>query len=758
MKLNLSNQQFIELIQGESNIESHEQINAIVYDSRKIGDASNTVFFALDGSQANGHAFIMAAYDKGIRHFVVSEKLGLHLKDAQLITVNNTWDALFELAKFQRSKFKGELVAISGKSGKTTVKEWLYHFLSPEKKVSRSPKTYNSQLGIALSIMELKPSSEIGIIEIKPHEELNPVLINQLVQPTIGVWTSSDQLAGRHTSNSFISSLFHGAKTFVHNNENRDFAGVKVPNHITVPTLKMESLNAVAIDSTTNSVNASVALYLAKMFIKDAQLLTDKLATLPKLALRMETFEGIQGNFIINDTYNLDFDAFRHSLEYQQLVAKGKKRAVLVGIPSNAMHLKKELEELINEFSPDYVQFVSDEKRIDLSLENMVILFKSAKNSGLQRLANRYKIKRHKTHILVDVKNLRNNILAHKQHLPESTKIMAMMKAAGYGSGLQKMVQFVDSFGIDYFGVAYVDEGVEIRNAGITKPIMVMNTEESNFEACILNKLEPSIYDFQQLDDFISECIAQGIEQYPIHIKVNTGMNRLGFEVDEIDRMLEIIHAQPEVKIQSVYSHLADADNRRDKRFTEHQLTKFGSVVKKLKQELSYSFDAHILNSSGISNYPEAAYSMVRIGIGMFGVTSNPDLKRKLNPVLSWSSAISQIRKIGTGQSVGYSRSFVSEKEMIIATIPVGYADGFRRSLSNGKGFVFIHGQSCPVVGSVCMDMIMVDISHIKTKVGDDVEIIGPNLSIEKMAELQSTIPYEIMTSISSRVHRIYVV
>ncbi len=757
MKLNIPNQQFIELIQGKANCESQEEINAIVYDSRKIGDPANTVFFALDGNQTNGHAYIVASYDQGIRHFVVSEELVLHLKGAQIIVVPNVWNALFDLATFKRERFTGEVVAISGKAGKTTVKEWLYHFLSPEKKVSRSPKTYNSQLGIALSILELKASSEIGIIEIKPHEELDPVLINRMVKPTIGVWTSSDFVTGRHTSDSFISSLFTGVKLFVHSNEKRDFSGVRLNNHLTAPLLKKEQLKSIEADNSVNVLNASLAFCVAQQFVSDLSLLQQKLESLPSLALRMETFDGINGNFIINDTYNLDFDAFRNSLEFQQLISNGKKRAVLVGLPPNATDLKKELETLIQEYSPDFVQFISDEKHLDLTLENMVVLFKSAKNSNFQRLANRYKIKRHKTHIRIDLKNLRKNILAHKQLLPESTKIMAMMKAAGYGSGLQKMVQFVDSFGVDYYGVAYVDEGVEIRNAGIKKPIMVMNTEESNFEACILNNLEPAIYDFQQLDDFISECIAQGKEQYPIHVKINTGMNRLGFETTEIEKVLEVIQAQPEVKIRSVYSHLADADNRRDKRFTELQLQKFGTVVKQIQAELPYSFETHILNSSGIANYPQVGFSMIRIGIGMFGVSSNPDLKRKLNPVLSWYSAISQIRKIGPGQSVGYNRTFLSDKEMLIATIPVGYADGFRRSLSNGKGAVFIHGHECPVIGNVCMDMIMVDVSSISAKVGDEVEIIGTNQSIEKMAELQGTISYEIMTSISSRVHRTYV-
>ena len=757
MRLGIQNQKFIEIIQGEASCKSTTVLDAIVYDSRKIGDVANTVFFAFVGENGNGHQFLDVAYEKGIRIFVVSEDISKIKDDAQYILVKDSWRALFALASYQRQQFKGSIVSISGKSGKTTVKEWLYHLLTPEKKVSRSPKSFNSQLGIALSLLELKTTSDLGIIEIKPHEDLDPVIVNQMVQPTIGVWTSSENTRSQAMSNDFVFSLFKGAKTLIHADKNRDFSGISSTQVKLAPLLKKDKSSPDLLENSINLLNASLAYFVANELVNDSNLLKQKLHTLPSLALRMETFEGIDDNFIINDAYNLDFDAFRNSLEFQQSIAHGKKRAVIVGLPKNSEEQKAELLSLINEFSPESIVFVEDANDVDLHLENTVILVKGTRGSGIYRVANRFKLKRHKTHINIDLKALRKNIVAHKNLLPKSTKIMAMVKAAGYGSGLQKMVQFVDSFGVDYFGVAYVDEGVEIREAGISKPIMVMNAEDGNFESCILNKLEPAIYDFQQLDEFISECIYQGVENYPIHLKIDTGMHRLGFEMDDLDKVLEIIQSQPEVKIQSVYSHLADADNRRDKRFTEFQIQKFGTVVKKLQDEIAYKIDAHILNSAGISNHFNGSFSMARIGIGMYGVSSNPELKRKLLPVLSWYSSVSQIKTVAAGQSIGYGRTFVSKGVTVIATIPVGYADGFRRSLSNGKGYVVIHGKKCFTIGRVCMDMIMVDVSHLKVKVGDEVEIIGPTITIEMMADLVETIPYEIMTSISSRVHRSYI-
>lgn len=731
--------------------ENVSSVHSIVYDSRRIATASTSAFFALKGVHSDGHTFIGDAYEKGIRTFVVSENVTeASFPGACFIYVDDTLNALFRLAAYHRRSFRGKVVLISGKIGKTSVKEWLYTLLAPELSVSRSPKSYNSNLGIAISVLEANPVSDVVLIEVKPHEELNPAKINELLHPDLGILTTTE-VAGTMFPDAYFEALYKGCTDLFHAERQRAFLNMKTAVRFVNP-LKEE-----LYPSEAKRKNAALAHAVAlKMGISEPKL-QEKMKHLPDLALRMETFEGKNGNFIINDLYNLDADAFRSSLEFQQALAKRKKRAVILGLQETDLPKKQALEELIREFKPDYFFLLNENETFTEQLKDTVILIKGSTSRYLLRIANQLKEKRHHTHLRINLKSLRKNIIAHKQVLPEGTKLMAMMKASGYGSGLDKMVQFVDGYGVDYFGVAFVDEGVAVRNAGIAKPIMVMNTEEDNYEACINHRLEPAIFDFQQLDDFISECIYQGVYDYPIHLKIDTGMRRLGFEPDQLGAVLEIIQSQPEVRIKSVYSHLAESDNLRDRRFTEHQIRQFALAVNKIRQVIDYPFEQHILNSPGIENYPTVDFSMARLGIGMYGISANPSFKRKLEPVISWYSVVSQVKRVAAGQSVGYSRSYYCKTDTIVAVVPVGYADGLRRSLSNGAGYLTINGTKCPIIGKVCMDMVMVDATNAKVKVGDEAEIIGPNCPLEKMAELLGTIPYEVMTSISERVHKVYV-
>lgn len=731
--------------------ENVSSVHSIVYDSRRIATASTSAFFALKGVHSDGHTFIGDAYEKGIRTFVVSENVTeASFPGACFIYVDDTLNALFRLAAYHRRSFKGKVVLISGKIGKTSVKEWLYTLLAPELSVSRSPKSYNSNLGIAISVLEANPVSDVVLIEVKPHEELNPAKINELLHPDLGILTTTE-VAGTMFPDAYFEALYKGCTDLFHAERQRAFLNMKTAVRFVNP-LKEE-----LYPSEAKRKNVALAHAVAlKMGISEPKL-QEKMKHLPDLALRMETFEGKNGNFIINDLYNLDADAFRSSLEFQQALAKRKKRAVILGVQETDLPKKQALEELIREFKPDYFFLLNENETFTEQLKDTVILIKGSTSRYLLRIANQLKEKRHHTHLRINLKSLRKNIIAHKQVLPEGTKLMAMMKASGYGSGLDKMVQFVDGYGVDYFGVAFVDEGVAVRNAGIAKPIMVMNTEEDNYEACINHRLEPAIFDFQQLDDFISECIYQGVYDYPIHLKIDTGMRRLGFEPDQLGAVLEIIQSQPEVRIKSVYSHLAESDNLRDRRFTEHQIRQFALAVNKIRQVIDYPFEQHILNSPGIENYPTVDFSMARLGIGMYGISANPSFKRKLEPVISWYSVVSQVKRVAAGQSVGYSRSYYCKTDTIVAVVPVGYADGLRRSLSNGAGYLTINGTKCPIIGKVCMDMVMVDATNAKVKVGDEAEIIGPNCPLEKMAELLGTIPYEVMTSISERVHKVYV-
>ncbi len=766
MKLGISYSELCTVIHGFSlcEVDSSLVLESVAYDSRKLIDGNSTIFFALSGEFRDGHTFIESAYSKGIRTFVISKEIPLDkFPDARFIQVKDTLAALQDLAHFHREKFNYPIIAITGSAGKTTVKEWLYHLLSPTLRISRSPKSYNSQLGVALSLLELQKDSDLALIEVGISKPGEMERLAEIVRPTLGVFTSF----GRAHEENFQSTQAHI------NEKLRLFTKVQktyFPNSIHLTTEQQAQIHGVALkpehfqkelsllpfDDKASINNALVAIALSKLLLENTKLIKERIPTLPQLALRMETFEGINGNTIINDTYNLDLDALTHSLEFQLRIAGNRKRVVIIGLDAENSILKAELERIVEAFQPDFLHIISQNEQLPQTFENSVILIKGTRKANMQRLAKQFRLKNHKTFVEIDLSAVRKNIMVFKNKLQPETKILAMVKAQSYGSGVEKMAHFLEQQGMDYLGVAYTDEGVELRKQGIKLPILVMNAEEDGFEDCINYQLEPAIFSFNQLDQFIKELIFQGQTDFPIHLKLDTGMKRLGFELQDVTRVCEILQAQPEIRVKSVYSHLADADNRRDKRFSEHQIQRFNQAVYTLSQNLNYLFDRHILNSEGVANYPNAQFEMVRMGIGMYGLSSNPTVKQKLKPVMRWISAISQVKILAKGESVGYGRTFIAEKETKIAIIPVGYADGFKRSLSNGQGGVFIQDKFCPTAGRVCMDMIMVDVSKLQVKEGDRVEIIGENQTIEKFAENMQTIAYEVMTSISKRVHRVY--
>jgi alanine racemase len=765
LKLGILYNEFCTVLNGVSLTgEAALVIEQIATDTRKLLDGKQTAFFALTGEFRDGHTFITAAYEKGVRVFVVSQKCDIKMfPQAHFVLVEDTLFALQNLAAFHRRKFNYPIIGITGSAGKTTVKEWIYHLLSPSLRIIRSPKSYNSQLGVALSLLELHTDCDLALIEVGISKPGEMERLAEIVQPTLGVLTSF----GRAHEENFKSTEEHlTEKLKLFGNTQKTYypttinLSLELNKQIHGLGLKPESfkkeLALVPFDDKASLSNAMLAIALAKLLLEDLKVLKERIPMLPQLALRMETFEGINRNTIINDTYNLDLDALTHSLEFQLRVADHRKRIVIIGLDEDNYYKKDEVEKIVKYFQPDQLFILRNNEQLNATFEDSVVLIKGTRKADMQRLAKQYRLKNHKTVVEIDLSAVRHNITVFKKYLHHDTKLLAMVKAQSYGSGLEKMAAFLQHQGINYLGVAYADEGVELRKQGITLPILVMNAEEDGFEDCINFQLEPAIYSFNQLDTFIKELIFQGQTAYPVHLKIDTGMKRLGFELSELQRVCEILNAQPEIRIKTVYSHLSDADNRRDKRFTEHQIQRFQQGTHLLSQQLNYHFDRHILNSEGIFNYSRAQFEMVRLGIGMYGISSNPMVKTKLQPAIKWLSAISQVKKLTKGESVGYGRTFIAENETKIAVIPVGYADGFRRSLGNGKGGVYIHETYCPTVGRVCMDMIMVDVTKLHVKEGDRVEIIGKKQPIEKFAELMGTIPYEVMTGISKRVHRIY--
>ena len=753
MKLELTYTDFCSQLNGKAEGAPYsELIQEVVYDTRKINPSAGLVFFALTGPFRQGESYISAAYEKGVRVFVVHQVPVNKWSDASFIVVKDTLAALQLLAKNYRNKLQYPILAIAGSLGKTTVKEWLYHLLAGKLEVFRSPKSYNSQLGVALSLLQLPKKADLAIIEVAATKPGEMNILADILRPTHGILTNvlsshANEFSDFIQYSQEICSLFKGVQWLITPEKTESLAQLSVKTISVQPN----ALDALIPFQDENSIlQSKIAIAAAQEWTTIEE---ERIKSLPQLAMRLETFEGNDGSLIINDTYTLDKEAFKSSLSYQLSIAGSKRRIVLIGLSAEQLVKKDDIQELCQQFGVDEVHFLQQEEELTLSLKNAVVLVKGAR--FMQRVANRLKWKQHKTQLSYNLSALKHNLNQFKNSLNAETSMLAMVKAQSYGAGLTTMAQFLEKQGIHYFGVAYSDEGKELRKSGIKTPILVMNAEEEGMETCVEYDLEPAIYDFNQLDELLKVLITQEKTAFPIHIKLDTGMKRLGFYPDQVQQLIEVLAAQPEVLVKSVYSHLAEAEDQ-ESTFTAKQIAQFEEICKQFESYLSYPFLRHILNSEGIAHYPNAQFDMVRIGIGLFGLSSNRLMEQRLKPVIDWTSSISQVKMIHPGESVGYGRTFIAQKEMRIAIIPIGYADGFKRSLSNGVGAVFIDNQRCPVVGRVCMDMIMVDLGELKIHSNTKVEIIGSNQSLTQFAKDCHTIPYEILTSISPRVHRSY--
>ena len=728
-------------------------VTHVVYDTRKIQSVNGALFFALEGAFRSGNNFVEQAYQKGVRAFVVPNSYTENVPpDATIWKVENTLDALQSLALYHRNEFKGKVLAVTGSVGKTTFKEWLFHALQHKINIIRSPKSFNSQLGVALSLLELDEYAELAIIEAGISLPGEMERLERIIRPDYGVLTA---LGSAHLENfknqeelkyEKFKLFDHCEKVFVPETVQQDNSSwIKCPPYISnrFPSGYADLLG----------VLKSVIRFL------DPEIDFEKVhAQLPTLALRMEIFEGINGNIIINDTYNLDKDALTEALHVQQQQDASKKRVVILGLSEKNNQLENELKEIISSFKVDELYMIHPEEEIPWNeIKNAIVLIKAHRKRHFEKEVIKGKARRHLTYIEVNLSALKHNLEVYKSRLPKQVKLLSMVKADAYGTGAGRVAQFLNQNGIDYLGVAFVDEGVELRQQGVQLPIVIMNPDVENVDLYVHHNLEPAIYSFDQLDQFVSGLISLDVEQFPVHLKFDTGMHRLGFNPSEKEELLSIIKAQPEVKIKGIYSHLADADNPENAAFTEFQIAQFSEIVTFFKENTVEPIIAHVLNSEGALRFTHLAHDMVRIGISMYGYTENKELAALLEPAISWYSRVSQVKTIPAGDSIGYGRTFIADKELQIAIVPVGYADGFHRNLSNGSGSVFIANKRCKVVGRVCMDMIMVDVTGMNVKYEDLVEIVGPNQPMQELAKMMNTIPYEVLTGLSKRMQRIYI-
>ncbi|WP_265426723.1 bifunctional UDP-N-acetylmuramoyl-tripeptide:D-alanyl-D-alanine ligase/alanine racemase [Chryseobacterium sp. YIM B08800] len=790
-------------------------IKNIAFDSRIIYSTKNTAFIAINTSKNSGEKFIESAIDRGI-NVIISEHHYSQFENITWIIVENSVEFLQKLAKFHFENSQIKSIGITGSNGKTILKEWLYQCLWNEFPTVKSPKSFNSQIGLPLSLLQINDSHKLGIFEVgisKPNEMKK---LENIFQPQIGLLThiGTAHLANFESEEDLIDEkiqLFKDSEVIIYNGDNT-LVDKKLNDLYSSKKLisyGLSDANQVYFKNNTSKDEQFVVHYFGEeisfpVHQRDEATLTNVLAlitvlkelgienqnivekinALKAVEMRLEAIEGQKNNIVINDSFNLDLDSLKTALQFLNEYKKPKKSLVLtdiVGVNSNSKELYEEVSELVNEQKFDSVFLIGDEisKFSDLfkakthtfintqelfdskhltEIENQIILLKGARKFEIEKVKDLLELRKHDTVLEINLNALLHNINYHKSLLKPTTKMMAMVKANAYGLGSYEISEFLQHHHIDYLGVAFVDEGVELRKKGITVPIVVMNPEQHSYDTVIQYNLEPEIYSFRVLELFYEAIQKSGYDKnYPIHIKLETGMHRLGFKEFELDHLSQILN-KTNLKVQSIFSHLSSSDMPTEKEFTLKQLETFEKNSSYLIEKLGYTPIRHILNSSGITNYTNHQYDMVRIGIGMLGESPNSEIQKQLQSVVSFKTVISQISLVENGESVGYSRRFKPNQATKIATIPVGYADGIPRLIGNQIGNVGVNKTLAPIVGSICMDMMMINVDHIpNVKEGDTVTVFNAKPSLKEFAEYCKTITYEVLTSISPRVKRIYV-
>lgn len=791
-------------------------ISNITYDSRKIFSSRETAFIALETETNSGKKYIQNAIDKGIRIIISTEKLETAAPITWII-VKDTLLFLRKLAQFHLHSFDLNTIGITGSNGKTIIKEWLFLCLNDDYSVVKSPKSFNSQLGLPLSILEISDKHQIGVFEVGISKPNEMDLQEEVFSPEIGVFT---YLGSAHSANfkdqqellSEKLKLFKNSDTIIYNGDseiveqeitqlfpakNKFSFGLQKHNFVHIENDFKDRSQEVIIkigdekikvpienrDEATLSNMLCIVALLHQLSYKKEEI-ASKLSLLKPIEMRLESVIGENDNLIINDSFNLDLDSLYISYQFIKEYRKEKRCLVLtdfmegkdssekfyqhVANLTNQQNFDKvflignEITQYQKFFNSETYTFDSTKHLIEnqqvREISNSLILLKGARKFTLEKLKNILALQKHDTVLEINLNAILHNINIHKSLLKASTKMMVMVKAYTYGLGNYEIAEILQHHHIDYFGVAYADEGVELRKKGITTPIIVMNPEQSSYSSIIEYDLEPEIYSFRVLRLFNEKLIEKGVQKkYPIHIKIETGMHRLGFQSFEIDELINTLNTM-NMQVESIFSHLSSADSPDEKKYTEFQAHNFMVLSSEIIEKLSYKPILHLLNSSGIANYPEYQFDMVRIGIGMIGISSNTLIEKKLMNAVEFKTVISQISQVKKGETIGYNRNYTTKKNTFIATLPVGYADGIPRSIGNEIGSVGIKKRLYPIVGNICMDMMMVDISdddHLKE--GDEVILFNGRPTLKEFANYCNTIPYEVLTSISQRVKRIYI-
>jgi alanine racemase len=795
------------------------KVERLLIDSRSLVQPEGTLFIALKTAKNDGHKYISELYQCGIKLFLIEEGYDTKsLKDASFIVVPDTLNALQNLAIWHRAHFKIPVLAITGSNGKTIVKEWLHQLLSPDKVIVRSPRSYNSQVGVPLSVWQMDNTHQLGIFEAGISQSGEMENLQKIIQPTIGMFTNIGEAHGQNFSDVRQKireklKLFKDVETLIYCcdykeideeiKKDKSLAKVKmfrwsrkVDTEFKIDEIVIRNtttLNATYKDyhlsinipftdeaSIENAINCWAYMLLSGY---DNSLIAKRMNHLQPVAMRMEMIEGINNCSIINDVYNSDINSLSVALDFlnqqrqheqktlilsdivqggdeQEVYRKvagiinARKPSRLIGIGATICKYASSFE-LEKHFFSDTNDFLSHLH--EFTFRDETILVKGARSFGFEKISRSLQQKAHETVLQINLNSLVHNLNYFRSQLKPTTKIMAMVKAFSYGSGSFEIANLLQYYKADYLAVAYADEGVELRTSGISLPIMVMNPEPGSFDTMIRYQIEPEVYSFRVLNMAIEALKKSGSNvPLPVHIKLDTGMHRLGFQPTEIDKLIRELKATPQIKVQSIFSHLAASDADALKDFTLVQINRFKEMSEKIIKTLGYPVLTHILNSAGIIRFPEAQFEMVRLGIGLYGVGIGDDEQKKLENVSTLKTTISQINHLKKGETVGYNCRGLLTRDSVIATVAIGYADGFGRELGNGKGQMWVNGKPAPTVGDICMDMCMIDITGIDAQEGDEVIIFDNIPALRQMAKAMNTIPYEVLTGLSGRVKRIY--
>lgn len=796
-------------------------VDHVSIDSRSLQNGSQTLFFALSGANNDAHLYISELIEKGVQNFVVQYIPDNCKGKANFLVVEDTLKALQVFAAYYRNLFDFPVIGLTGSNGKTIVKEWLNFLLSPDFNIIRSPKSYNSQVGVPLSVIAINEKHNLGIFEAGISTVNEMANLEKIIKPNIGVLTNigSAHDEGFQNLEQKINEklrLFKHSKviiyqkneivdlclnSFLEENQFKErvvFSWSFTDKTADVFILKKENKNEkttiqyqykneifdleIPFQDSASIENAISCLLVLLSFKYDSVTIQNRMQMLYPVEMRLEVKNGINNCSIIDDSYSSDFQSLKIALDFLESQKKNASKTVILsdifqsGFSNEELYSK--VAQLINDnkvnrvigigstissFKNKFSNAVMFENTADftanfdsLNFANETILIKGARSFQFEEIVTLLEEKTHETILEINLDSISHNLNFFKSKVKPETKIMVMVKAFGYGNGGLEIAKLLEHHKVDYLGVAFADEGISLKNGGIKLPIMVLNPESTSFPSIIQYQLEPEIYSIKGLNAFLKIAREKNLKDFPVHIKLDTGMHRLGFEEDTIDELIAALKGNSAIRIQSVLSHLATSDDMNHYEFVLSQIRLFEKLSSKLITELGINPIRHILNTSGISNFPDAQYNMVRLGIGLYGVSNDPAEQKYLENVGTLKSIISQVRTIPAGDSVGYGRRFMANQQTKIATIPIGYADGISRLWGNEVGYVMIKNTKAPIVGSICMDMLMVNVTEIDCKEGDSVVIFGENPTVTEIANALKTIPYEILTSISQRVKRVF--